>query len=197
MKRILKKNSKRGFTLLEVMLATCIMTIVSVMIMKGFLSTMNFAHNNNVYNKMGAKNYNNALGRVSRMVAYDNGDELQDRINYLRVSSNYTDSYTVTGGAIGSGAVVNTFSFEVKHWKYDDVSGVNVSPGTNGEYKEASVVANRHSFFYQPTALDCPVAKAAGVIHEVRYCENPANSAQNGWYCVEDGCSAQFNGKIA
>jgi len=57
MKRIVKTNSKRGFTLVEVMLAVAILSIASVMIMEGFLATMSYATNNTVYTRAGASNY--------------------------------------------------------------------------------------------------------------------------------------------
>ena len=180
MKRILKKNSKKGFTLLEVMLATAIMTIVSVMIMKGFMSTMNYAHNNNVYNKLGASNYKQALGEITTLVGYGNGDGLQNRINYLKGKPTTTINYNVMKG----GAGVKSIQTNAVWFVYDDQTGVNVDK----TYMEASVVGNRHSFFYQPTQLKCPNDNDSEN-HKIRYCEVPANHALDGWYCKQPGCT--------
>lgn len=180
MKRILKKSSKKGFTLLEVMLATCIMTIVSVMIMKGFLSTMNYAHNNNVYNKLGASNYKQALGQVTSMVAYGKGDGLQNRINYLKGKPTVTINYNVQTG----GAGVTSIKTNAVWFVYDDTTGVNVDKN----YLETSVVSNRHSFFYQPTQIKCPNDNDTEN-HKIRYCEVAANHSMDGWYCKQPGCT--------
>lgn len=172
MKKLFKRQSKRGFTLLEVMLATVIMTIVSVMIMKGFLSTLNYAHNNNVYNKMGAKNYADALGVIGQMVSYGgkNGD-LQGRIDALRANTSTS--------RISTGTVVNGHSieFDVKVFEFDDVGNINIAGGA-----DTSVVSHRHSFFYQP-GRTCPVDET----HKVRYCEVP-RTHYTGWYCREPSC---------
>lgn len=186
MKKISKKFSKRGFTLLEVMLATVIMTIVSTMIMKGFLSTMNYAHNNNVYSKMGAQNYQNALGQVTNMVGYGKGDGLQNRINYLKTSGTAAEmNCNIQAG----GAGVGSLKVNIKHWEYDSITGVNIA----GAYAEASSVSHRHSFFFQPTTITCPAAPTGD--HKVRYCVVPADASKNGWYCKQPGCT--YADKIA
>ena len=185
MKRIFKRSSKRGFTLLEVMLATCIMTICSTMIMKGFLSTMNYAHNNNVYNKMGAKNYDSAMAKVTKMVAYGDGDGLQKRIVELKGSGVAgTVELKVTAGGAGSG--VDKKKLVVKNWEFNDNTGVNLNDKVKGTYAEgASAVSHRHSFFFQPTIVECPV----NANHKVRYCVVQADATKNGWYCRESSCT--------
>lgn len=183
MKRIVKTRSKRGFTLLEVMLATLIMSIVSTMIMRGFLSTMNYAHNNNVYSKMGAKNYHRALNKITIYLEKGKDNGLQDRILELK-NAGTADSitYNVTSGSgaiTGREVVVRTFS-ETNN------TGINITAGLSEEYvkQEASVVGNRHSFFFQPTIVTCPVDDS----HPVRYCVVPRTGA-GGWYCVASGCT--------
>lgn len=185
MKRFFKRNSKRGFTLLEVMLATAIMTICSTMIMKGFLSTMNYAHNNNVYNKMGAKNYDSAMGKITKMVAYGDGDGLQDRINDLK-SSGTKGSMKMKITAGGAGSDVDGKELVVKNWEFNDNTGVNVNSKVGGTYAEgASAVSHRHSFFYQPTIVKCPVNDN----HRVRYCIVQADHTKDGWYCRDAKCT--------
>lgn len=185
MKRFFKRSNKRGFTLLEVMLATAIMTICSTMIMKGFLSTMNYAHNNNVYNKMGAKNYDSAMAKVTKMVAYGDGSGLQNRINDLKSSGTKGSvKLKVTAGGAGSG--VDGKELVVKNWEFNDNTGVNINSTVGGTYAEgASAVSHRHSFFFQPTIVGCP----ANANHKVRYCVVAADTTKNGWYCREAGCT--------
>lgn len=181
MKRIFKHTSKRGFTLLEVMLATAIMTILSVMIMKGFLSTMNYAHNNNIYNKMGAKNYKSALNKVTTMVSYGKGEGLQNRINALK-SEGTADTINLNF-AIGGGGV-SSRTMSIRRWEFDDNTGVNVASIVTTEFNEGSSVSHRHSFFFQPLRPSCPNDSA----HRVRYCVIPDGSSPNGWYCRTQGC---------
>lgn len=189
MKRFFKRKNKRGFTLLEVMLATCIMTICSTMIMKGFMSTMNYAHNNNVYNKMGAKNYNSAMSKVTKMVGYGDGDGLQKRIDELKTNGGaggVKEELELSIRAGGAGSDVNGKKLVVKHWEFNDNTGINLSDKVKGTYAEgASAVSHRHSFFFQPTIVKCPIDDK----HKVRYCVVQADATKNGWYCRESSCT--------
>jgi prepilin-type N-terminal cleavage/methylation domain-containing protein len=63
MKRLSSK-SKRGFTLLEVMLAVVILTIASTMIMKGFIAVMILSKNNSRYAASGEYNYRRAMNET-------------------------------------------------------------------------------------------------------------------------------------
>lgn len=56
MKRCIKQ-SKKGFTLVETLLATFILVVVSTMLVNGFISTMGYSYQTSVYSKSGAKNY--------------------------------------------------------------------------------------------------------------------------------------------
>ena len=48
MKKFSKYKTKKGFTLLEVLLATAILVIISSMLMEGFISSMGFSYNSSV-----------------------------------------------------------------------------------------------------------------------------------------------------
>lgn len=54
--RFTKRHSKKGFTLLEVLLATAILVIISSMLMQGFITTMGFSYNSSVYARSAAWN---------------------------------------------------------------------------------------------------------------------------------------------
>ena len=56
MKRYIKQ-SKKGFTLVETLLATFILVVVSTMLINGFISTMGYSYQTSVYSKSGAMNY--------------------------------------------------------------------------------------------------------------------------------------------
>ena len=59
MKRFAKNKTKKGFTLLEVLLATAILVIISSMLMEGFISAMGFSYNTSVYSR--SASYNSQL----------------------------------------------------------------------------------------------------------------------------------------
>ena len=62
MKKI--KANKKGFTLLEVMLATVILLISSLMMFQGFMSTITFSTNTALYAKAGGANTQSAYAKV-------------------------------------------------------------------------------------------------------------------------------------
>ena len=59
MKRFSKLKNKKGFTLLETLLATCILVIVSSMLMQGFITAMGYSYNSSVYSR--SASYNSQL----------------------------------------------------------------------------------------------------------------------------------------
>lgn len=184
MKRIIKRSSKKGFTLLEVLLATVIMSIVSMMIMQGFLATMNFAHNNLIYSQSGSKNYGKCVAFISSNV----NRSLQDRIfDFTTKSTSVTTFSPASGGtSIGSTIKIKTVDYEE--------NGVitpheNVAGKVTTEFNENNVVNHhRHAFFYQPILAKCPADTGSTSTHIVRYCYVPA-SGSYGWYCTSSGCT--------
>ena len=56
MKKTIKRRTKKGFTLLEVLLATAILVIISSMLMQGFITTMGYSYNSSVYSRSAAFN---------------------------------------------------------------------------------------------------------------------------------------------
>ena len=57
MKRVIKKINKKGFTLVETLLATFILVVISTMLVNGFIATMGYSYQTSVYTKSGANNY--------------------------------------------------------------------------------------------------------------------------------------------
>ena len=59
MKKFTKIKSKKGFTLLETLLATAILVIIGSMLMEGFITAMGYSYNSSVYAR--SASYNSAL----------------------------------------------------------------------------------------------------------------------------------------
>ena len=57
MRRVTKRNNKKGFTLVETLLATFILVVISTMLVNGFIATMGYSYQTSVYSKSGANNY--------------------------------------------------------------------------------------------------------------------------------------------
>ena len=57
MKRLIKQINRKGFTLVETLLATFILVVVSTMLINGFIATMGYSYQTSVYSKSGANNY--------------------------------------------------------------------------------------------------------------------------------------------
>jgi prepilin-type N-terminal cleavage/methylation domain-containing protein len=168
----LKTFNKKGFSLLEVMLAVAIMAIVSSMIMYGFMSSMNYANNSSIYARVGAVN----TGRGYNQVV--NGGTQGQRANYAQVLTNSNNnggslhSISVTGDYTGN-FQMRTFrytTYDTAHSDLDDTFNVTSNAVTDalegtGSYSDATVSDNRTSFFYTipdanwPSGYSTPNAK--------------------------------------
>ncbi len=65
MRRVIKKSNKRGFTLVETLLATFILVVISTMLVNGFIATMGYSYQTSVYSKSGANNYSACMNKVA------------------------------------------------------------------------------------------------------------------------------------
>lgn len=76
MKKFAKTNSRKGFTLVETLLAVFILIVVSTMLINGFITTMAYSYQTSVYSKSGASNYKACMNTLSRWNHYENlGDD--------------------------------------------------------------------------------------------------------------------------
>lgn len=176
MKRLFKKNRQRGFTLLETMLSVAIMVIISTMLLNGFAATMGYSYHTSVYAKSAASNYGYCMTSLSDLHSknqYSNVDELG---NEVLVKNNYyyagavalgKDSYTPTGAVAASSTSKVTIKFNAVEGSTVNAKGVDVLNPLNatefaytavptglevgGIIENASVAANRRTFFYYPT----------------------------------------------
>lgn len=164
MKRFSKIKTKRGFTLLETLLATCILVIVSSMLMEGFITAMGYSYNSSVYARSAAYNsklcveqlskwsmnadnidhYNASGDKVSLSAAYYNvGEEALTQTNNLQ-----TDKLKqITFGSLGTVRVVTYTKTGVAPGVSDLGSSFNKETIAN----DNAVADNRMIFFYYPT----------------------------------------------
>ena len=65
MKRLVKQFNRKGFTLIETLLATFILVVVSTMLVNGFIATMGYSYQTSVYTKSGANNYTACMNELA------------------------------------------------------------------------------------------------------------------------------------
>jgi len=76
MKRLVKIYNRKGFTLVETLLATVILLVVSTMLINGFVATMGYSFQTSVYNKSAGKNYAACMDSLAEWNSLENvGDE--------------------------------------------------------------------------------------------------------------------------
>lgn len=197
MKRVSKKFSKTGFTLLEVMLATVILVIASTMIMKGFIAIIIFANNNKGFTQQAEKNYASAMNDY--VIKYSTGNQ-QDTI--IDVASNGTsDSISV---AVANASVALT-SLSVSTQAYTDQGGLtdwdtNLYPSdvVGTPISSATLASNRYTFFYNFAGSH---VCSYGLEHPVRYGyvynttrEGNVAGFNFGFYCFEESCEGHTSG---
>ena len=96
MKRVTKINSRKGFTLVETLLAVFILIVVSTMLINGFITTMAYSYQTSVYSKSGANNYKACMNVLSKWNHYENtGDHGREAAgqNYMNASNRHTLSF--------------------------------------------------------------------------------------------------------
>lgn len=96
MKKIAKTYSRKGFTLVETLLAVFILIVVSTMLINGFISTMAYSYQTSVYSKSGANNYKACMNTLSRWNHYKNlGDDGREAAgqNYINQVNKHTLSF--------------------------------------------------------------------------------------------------------
>ncbi len=190
MKRRIKIKSKKGFTLLEVMLAVVILTMASTMIMQGFLATMGFSTNTSIYSRAGASNYATVLGKLSEF-SNDEDDFYTRYVGYNTSTDSSSDYVTKrASGANGlnfnfTGKNLETGLIDVQIWKAadgpEDIDGYNVASGY-GYGENTTVADNRQSFFYTPSNehFYCETCKHWGYIGFFKH----GGEKDAKWYCV-------------
>lgn len=93
MKRFVKIINRKGFTLVETLLAVFILVVVSTMLINGFITTMAYSYQTSVYSKSGGNNYKACMNTLSRWNHYDNiGDDGREAHgqNYMNAANKHT-----------------------------------------------------------------------------------------------------------
>lgn len=96
MKKIAKTYSRKGFTLVETLLAVFILIVVSTMLINGFITTMAYSYQTSVYSKSGANNYKACMNTLSKWNHYENlGDDGREAAgqNYINQVNKHTLSF--------------------------------------------------------------------------------------------------------
>jgi len=204
----LKNFSKKGFSLLEVMLAVAIMAVASSMIMYGFLTTMNYSNNSSIYARVAAANTNENYDRMAAIIAIVEPTGATGKYATLEDTSDGDRTISVEGV---SGEIDTTL--DVRYYRYDgDTPGTNSSKFdiTNGAvsldssyaiaienagtYADSTVVDNRTSFFYTVPDVDwagysiengvCPICGEPFSLVMMRRGGEPASNGNFHWVCT-------------
>lgn len=149
---------KRGFTLLEVVLAIAIMLVLTTMMMNGFAATMSYSYHTSVYARTAASNYATA---VSNLGVYSK----LDKAAYEVMGAGYGSFDTYDMGSIrmygknpSGGATVPVEDFNIQLFR--EYKGFTTDAGFSSQKEnyttgddDGSYSNNRTSFYYLPTYL--------------------------------------------
>ena len=127
MKRFSKLKNKKGFTLLETLLATCILVIVSSMLMQGFITAMGYSYNSSVYSRSASYNSQLCITQMAEWskradgvasIKSDGSIDIPETRPYYLVgkvaydqSGSFAHKKTITFGSLGT---VNVAVYEQK-----------------------------------------------------------------------------------
>lgn len=207
MKKV-RRRSKTGFTLLEVLLATVIMVIASTMIMKGFISVMVIGRNSRAYARSGETNYRLAMNQtlaknataadqIANIDALADGDYSMTTMSYVGAAADGVDLGTIH-------LIVDVDDFS------DDTAGITYNVDGD-DIDNESVVNNRFAFFYD--FGDYINQGSAGHIIRYGYTVDPSNPKTShgdyvtpiynsngnlvaygayGWYCFNEAHTCAF-----
>ena len=140
-----KKSSKKGFTLLEVMLAIAIMLIASTMILEGFLSTLAYSANTALYARCGGANSKQMYHAVSTRIG-KNGDGGAVSI------TEGGKTFSGTPGTLEMSGGMGTVKYRVNTWKSSNTLTTSVS----GETASSNTSYNRYAVTDCMPDITCP-----------------------------------------
>ena len=167
MKRFSKLKNKKGFTLLETLLATCILVIVSSMLMQGFITAMGYSYNSSVYSRSASYNSQLCITQLAEWskradgvasINADNSINAENRPYYEvgKVGYNQTGSFsnlkTIKFGSLGS---VRVAVYEQKDVNDDDGIAPDMIQGSSaiGGFSAETIVSNPNAVADNRTIL--------------------------------------------
>lgn len=156
-------KSKKGFTLLEIVLAVAILMIMSTALVQGFLSTLQYSYDTSLYLRMSKSNYGRAVSNLSN---YSNR-AVESRYNF---SGNATLSI---GGAASVAGLDRSLSVYVNRERNTTIT---VSDIGSGIAEGSSPVSSRRTNVLYTPGL-CPLCG-----HSLRHGTDPLNG--NTWVTV-------------
>jgi len=151
-RKVKVKKTKRGFTLIETLLSVALLIIISTMMMKGFMSTINYSHNTSVYSKSAASNYADVISELGYYSTTAAGDKTTA---YSALETDGTlGSLCFSTEVSGTKLILNTTNtLNVKVFSATDNSSdltENLGLSTYAE-DDDTYADNRYSFTYIPT----------------------------------------------
>ena len=156
-------KSKKGFTLLEIVLAVAILMIMSTALVQGFLSTLQYSYDTSLYLRMSKSNYGRAVSDLSN---YSNSP-VESRYDF---SGNATLSI---GGAASVAGLDRSLSVYVNR---EINTNITVSDIGSGIAEGSSPVSSRRTNVLYTPGL-CPLCG-----HSLRHGTDPNNG--NTWVTV-------------
>lgn len=165
MKRFSKLKTKKGFTLLETLLATCILVIIGSMLMEGFITAMGYSYNSSVYSRSAAYNGQLCIQQMADWSAKADGISSMDTDGSQNQESNpykaigqwviNNSQYESSKRTLSFGGGLGTINIAVYEKKNVETGDGNLTSFTAEKIKNnANAVAdNRAMLFYYPTFL--------------------------------------------
>ena len=156
MKRFNKIRSKKGFTLLEVLLATAILVIVSSMLMEGFITSMGYSYNSSVYSRSASYNSQLCVSQLAKWSMY------ADNVASYNKSTGKTVKLDAAYENVGHYADASSAQRSVLYFDAGD-TGTSLGNIKVALYKKSSVgiTANNLSGFTNEKAVDTETDKVA------------------------------------
>ena len=190
MKRFIKSNSRKGFTLVETLLATFILIVISTMLINGFITAMAYSYQTSVYSKSAGSNYKACMNQVATWSHYENkGDDGREAAGFAyNVAGNkHTLEFKKTDATTNS--FESVFVAVEKHTDLGYTVPMTLSYNSNQfAPKHNDFVDNRTTFFYYPEYCSDSTGNHIGEI-VVMYVQS-----ENKYYWVIDNGSKNLAG---
>lgn len=198
MKRFSKFKSKKGFTLLETLLATAILVIVGSMLMEGFITAMGFSYNSSVYSRSAAYNSQLCITQLAKWSMYGDGIASYDPSSSSTVAvpaaykdvgqyawnanPNYTNAKYISFEGSVSGGNMGKIRVAVYEEKDVKTGSNNLNTFTNETIKgnNEAYADNRTILFYYPKQNGTPSNTYFGNTHVY------VDSSGKYWWGYED-----------
>ena len=152
MKRFIKKHNRKGFTLVETILATFILFVVSTMLVNGFIAAIGYSYQTSIYNKSSGDNYAVCMKDIGEWSKLSKSDREIQGYGY---DAGKKSTLTFLPASVHSGKTLE--SLNVVYEKRDTIrtnvipDGVAFSDGRFAPTSNTDQRAdNRKSFCYYP-----------------------------------------------